>query len=419
MNKKIDIKKILTYLFMFLILLYPFNATIISIIYPNNTVCLFSVLVGMIGLFLVRKKYRITKQNMMILFITIMIAILTLINNHYWLEGRELTVILFTIYLFIPFIISSCENLEIPFCKVMKVFLYEHIIGTYFGIMFNNIYTAHVLPKICSGKAICTAIGNNYHGYMTGFTTHFSTNAIYLSISSLYFFSEILKKKNKKSIFLFILSLIALFTTGKRAHLIFTLLCCLIVYIAQKSKSIIKKYSKIIVVSLFAILLFVLLSKFIPEITNIIVRFETLIDKGNVLNGRSRLYDLAFNMWENHVLFGNGWGSFSYFYQTTLYSIGSMSYLDAHNVFLQLLCETGIIGFSIFTILILCMFVKSLRRLKKNEKSILNNFIFAYQLFFILYCFTGNPLYDPMCYVIYFITIGFVLSNKLKEGNAL
>ena len=417
-NKKISFTSIMQYVCMFLILLYPFNATIDTLIYPSNMICITSVVVGMMGLFFFKRKYVFKKRNIIILIVTVLILMATLINNFYWVEGRETRVLLFSLYLFLPFIISSNGELENVLKNTLKFFSYEHIIGTYIGIFFKEFYKNIILTKMCAGKTICVAIGNNYHGYMTGFTTNFSTNAIYLSIATLLLFSELIQNKNKKNLLLFLLSILALFTSGKRAHLIFTIFCCIALYIIKKSKNIIKKYAKLIVIGILSIILFIVASSYIPEITNIINRFELLIETGDVMNGRNELYELAFKLWDKNLLIGNGWGSFSYYYQYNLYTPGTLSYLDAHNVFIQLLAEVGIIGFVIFSAIMLGSLIKSMEIAKKENNNIIVNFNFLYQLFFLLYCFTGNPLYDPMCYVIYFITIGYTIIKISNEEEA-
>lgn len=412
MKTKINLRNIIIYLGLFLILLYPFNATIDTVIYPNSLVCLISVIFGLFCLIITKNKGGIKKKTAVTFAITVVIILMTLINNYYIIERRTLRVALFTAYLFLPFVFCLNEDLEKPLYNMLVFFSLEHIIGTFLQLFFNGFYTNSILPIICEGKTSCTAIGNNYHGYMTGFTTFFSTNAIYLSISTLLFYSEMLKNKNKKSIALFILSIIALFTTGKRAHLIFTIFCCLIVYLALKSKNIIKKYFKLLFFVVLSIFAFILLSRFIPEMTNIISRFEALIDKGDIMNNRSGLYQLAFDMWDKHLLFGNGWGSFSYFYELYIHNPLLLSYLDAHNVFIQLLCEVGLVGFIIFSSIMLLSLFKSSILSKKDIET--GTFIFSYQLFFLLYCFTGNPLYDPMSYVIYFALIGLTIIKNIK-----
>ena len=410
LNLRAILKNTYIYICLFLVFLFPFNESLFQIIYHNANSCLISVFMGMFGLLLLKGKNVFTKKSLLIFVITLFITLITLVNNYYIKEGRELKSLIYTIYLFLPFVIVDNEYIKKPFAHILILFSLEHIIGTYIGLMFKEYYKKSILPIVCANRVVCTAIGNNYNGYMTGFTSHFSTNAIYLSISSLLFFTFFINDKKKgKNTLLFVISMIALFTAGKRAHLIFTIFCCVVLYVMKNSKEQLKKYTKLIIALGVAVVIFIIAAEYIPEVNNIVLRFKSLSETGDLMNGRESLYNLAFRMFNNHLFIGNGWGSFSYYYQIELYRYGQVAYLDAHNVFIQLLCEIGLLGFALITSTILGIFIKSCKTLKKYNNDIIVDFCVAYQLFFILYCFTGNPLYDAPCYVLYFATIGLIL----------
>ena len=55
--------------------------------------------------------------------------------------------------------------------------------------------------------------------------------------------------------------------------------------------------------------------------------------------------------------------------------------------------------------------------IKTNNRILL--FAYAYQLMFLIYGLSGNPLYDIQCYSIYFIVIGIVLSLKMNSDISL
>lgn len=424
---KINIRKIFLYVSMFLVLLYPFNSSISNVIYKNNIICISSVILGMIGIVLFQGKNKISKNSILILGVTLLVMIMTLMNNYYLKNGQELRVAFYVLYLILPFLVSRSEDVLEAFCKVIPIFFIEHIIATYIGVLFKDFYVNNIIPIICNGRSLCVASGNVFHGYIPGVTSHFSTNAIYLSIASLFIYAKYLTKQKRVNLLFFVIAIVALFVAGKRAHLIFTILCCLFMYLYNKRSG--KIYNRIIKMmfgGVLAIICLMILSKFIPEILNVVNRFQSLIDNGDVLNGRDKLYNLAFSLWDRHLIFGNGWGAFSHYYQLTLYSYGEVSYIDAHNVFIQLLCEVGIIGFLFIVGIMLIILFKSFKLIKNDSfnniyNSIVLKFCFMYQIFFILYCFTGNPLYDPQCYVIYFMTIGFIiyLENKMKEANSV
>jgi len=417
---KVNLKELLINICFFFILLYPFNSTITNLIYPNIIVLILSIAIPLLCLFILALKKKINKKSLLVFTITIIASLFVLFNNYYYKDGFELKVIIYLLYLFVPLIIMQNEKYIDNFFKVIKIFLVEHITATFIALIFKGFYQASILPLICKDKVICTALGNFYHGYIPGLTTHFSTNAIYLSIAVLFFFILWMNKRKKSTLFFLVISVIALLVTGKRAHFIFSVICCLFLYLFDNKIKNKNKLIKIVFITLTGVIITLLLSNFIPEILNIITRFISLIDSDNLLNGRSELYNLALTMWEKKPILGTGWGAFSHYYQLNLYTIGELGYLDAHNVYLQLLCETGLIGFLFFTSIIFYVLVKTMKLLKNdksNSERKINalRFSLLYQMFFALYCLTGNPLYDPQCYVMYFISIGIFLALNKKE----
>ena len=97
--------------------------------------------------------------------------------------------------------------------------------------------------------------------------------------------------------------------------------------------------------------------------------------------------------------------------------------MNAHNVYLQLLCETGILGFLIFMSGAIELFVRTLKLLKKNIRDSFSIgskgtifFVLTMQIFFWLYSLTGNCLYDTM-FGFYSVSIGFVLGYLVQKKN--
>ena len=114
------------------------------------------------------------------------------------------------------------------------------------------------------------------------------------------------------------------------------------------------KYKKINIAGIaglgIAVLLLLLAaSRFVPPLQLIISRFLEL-GKDNSTTSRIRMWKLALEMFARHPLIGNGWESFKFEYYAKLSArTGSMyDYLDAHNVYLQVLAETGLLGFTLF-----------------------------------------------------------------------
>ena len=149
-------------------------------------------------------------------------------------------------------------------------------------------------------------------------------------------------------------------------------------------------------------------------------------------NGRSELYDCAWSMFYSNPLFGSGWGSYSKYVATT--SLGAMynnlgfTSMSTHNVYLQLLAETGIVGLALFLMPAAVTLIAAMRRSAAHRGGGLCGESFCLwacmgaQIFFLVYCFSGNPLYDPQCYIPYFMSCVGVfaicgIDAKRKDGE--
>lgn len=413
---KINLRKIIVNLCCFYILFYVFNISVISRILPSYEISTFLLVLSVVTLLFLGSIKRINKIQFITILITIIVLIFELNSNYYIKEGQSGNVVKFTLMLFLPFIIITNRFCLNSLFSIMNVFCAEHIIATFFAQFFKGFYQNTILPWIANGTHIM-AMDNFADGYNPGFTTHYSMNGMYLSFSTIYLFSKFLKNKESKYIIFTLFSIVALLFTAKRGHLIFTLISCIVLYFISNRERLPKKVIKFSFILLSALLIVLILSMFIPQILNVVTRIEDGIKEGNLLNGRQDFYDLTISMWKDHKILGNGWGAFSYNFQLYLYDENyGVEYLDAHNVYLQLLAECGIIGLLFFLGIMIYIYIFTFNLIKSKKYNLNDatlNFSMGYQTFFLLYCFTGNPLYDMQCYCIYFICIGITIKKYL------
>lgn len=142
--------------------------------------------------------------------------------------------------------------------------------------------------------------------------------------------------------------------------------------------------------------LFILIN-YVPALSTFINRFAETAEEGDVLLGRTKMWKIALDNFKMSPLVGIGWG---HFIKINIHA------WNAHNIYLQLLCETGIIGFSVYVFFfgyfLFSTMIKLIRCRQSLEDrcSISNNLMISLgiQVFFLLYGFTGNPLYDKEMY---------------------
>lgn len=115
--------------------------------------------------------------------------------------------------------------------------------------------------------------------------------------------------------------------------------------------------------------LFFILLLSIPQFSQIIISRVTTIFELGYGSNRERLlrWGTAILMFLRHPIIGNGYGSFALSYINNPELLGSTSrfQMGAHNEYLQLLAETGILGFSAWMWIIISFFIYGLRLVKK------------------------------------------------------
>lgn len=252
--------------------------------------------------------------------------------------------------------------------------------------------------------------------YRSGFTAHYSTNSIYLSLGLVCWCCGLVGRRKKarfKDSILGLILLLALFLTTKRGPLVASVAAVVISYLFVNRKKLTGTMFKTLAVAAIAVIAVGVFATFVPAVQATLERFIELSDDGTG-NGRSYLYECAWSMFHANPLLGCGWGTYSKYVATTslgaMYSNLGFSSMSAHNVYLQLLAETGVIGLISFVFpAFVSIFVAMHHSESQVEERLYGDSFCLWaclgmQVYFLIYCFSGNPLYDPQCYIPYFIS---------------
>jgi O-antigen ligase len=188
--------------------------------------------------------------------------------------------------------------------------------------------------------------------------------------------------------------LFALLLTGSRGALIG--LSCGILYLFFHAKVPIKtKIINALLAILLSIILFVYLLPLLPSAISQRFSMELLISTGG--SGRANLWKDAISMFLQKPLWGHGY---------SLYQSISLYDNAAHNIYIQLLVETGIIGVSLFL-----TFITSIIRISKAN-SILAGTIAV----LVASTFLGTLGY-PYFWLALFVPMIRILEEKEGENN--
>lgn len=329
--------------------------------------------------------------------------------------GDSKILILYFVNLFAMLCLANTMNWEQPFLKLFLFMTIPHAVATVSIFFVPSAYK--MIRPFISAKNIL------YEGYKTGLTGHYSTNAIYISCGLIVLGSVLISgiqssMQRKKTYCLLALFFFAILLTAKRGPLIFSIGALFITYLLIDFRRIASRTIKLIGIAILLIMAFYVAADFVPAISEFIQRFSS-----DGTSGREIMYALAISMFLRNPILGCGTGAYRVQYNMFLANDADHMYLNAHNVYLQLLCENGIVGLMLFllaAVLTLKKGIQLLRLFHFQGDGLREKWMTAsvsFQLFFLLYCLTGNPLYDSMMYTPYFIFCAFVYAVSIGVNN--
>lgn len=404
---KIRISKNRTIFVIFSIILVLFSTTgaLMDYILPNNVIrfLLFFVLFTIFLFYGFSSTRKVNSWN----FLFLVLMGLTFFNRNYYVETEVWFIVLLYPACLLLCLLSEKHGEWIhSYLKIAVAVYMIHAVCTVVFYFMPSLYLNHIVHLFPDMERRLIAWYND--GCMAGLTNHYSTNGMFLATGLIISISLLLKNHKKKicqyGMTLFIL--IALFLTGKRGHIVFALAAAFAGYyfytIDNKRTRLFKIVGILLGFSCLAVLLFILF----PAASNFIVRFQESIDAGNISNNRFMFWGLAWKLFQENIFLGIGWGQFQ------VQSTNILLYTaHVHNTYIQLLCETGLIGALIYYGWMISHIVSTIknfieiRRSDLKENDTINSqmmFSLCFQVFFLMYCLTGNPLYEREMFVPYF-----------------
>ena len=397
------------------LLFYPFNNTISNKILFTSLNPYIFIILG-VALLLPDIRRRVSKRVACLAAIEVLIIILILLNNE--LSGQYGHVVIQLAYLFILPILMNIDIDKKAVTISIIIFTAEHVLGTLYPIILPGVYENSFLPFICNASGgYCPASIAFHSGMNAGITGQSSTNGCYMAILAIFHASKYLAQKDKKSLLLTIATIVCLLVIGKRAHMLFVAVSLLITYITKNNHFSLSGFVKnnlrailIITLSLIGVLA---VSNTIPQVRSTIDRIAASKDSDDVTSRRGPLYELAILKWKEKPILGNGWGAYimASHEKFGISTYGS-DYMHAHNDYLEILCDKGIVGLAFYLVILVWILKKTYCA---RNGGYFNKFAFAYIIFYMLYSLTGTPLYIISNFV--FLLATLIIYRREDEKN--
>lgn len=376
----------------------PYN---LSYVLTNLT---FVVVIGIVVIY-----YRHVGFNWRVL--PVLLLFIVYCNKNYYYGAERINFILYGITLFMMLLALSGEGEWIKFyLKGATVLSMVHACATIVFRFVPSLYLGVVAPLY---PATYSRLVNWYaEGCMAGLAGHYSTNGMWLVVGlyasvALAFTSD--KEMFKRAIPSLII-LIAIMLTGKRSHLFFSIIVLYTLYYCYLSNDKRTRTVRMVAAALIVLLVGFIIILYVPSLGNAFSRFKESADNGDITNNRIYFWGLAIQLFNENPLLGVGWGRFQDYCEMYL------AYrAHAHNTFIQLLCETGVVGFAAYAgwmVTLLIVVIRQFTQVRKTSNDMVQLGMLAFslqmQIFFFLYCFTGNPLYEKEMFVPYFVSCAIV-----------
>lgn len=383
-------------------------------VFNSYILYIISLLVGCVILAISAKRMLVMEREPILLwYVAVIMIALSLAKNPFDIN----TFTDFVTFLACVFMCSMSGNNRNNFdrCfRVIKALAVYYAATVWIQVLFPSIYSFYLnlMPTNIQSQILSQQNGFAYTGFSSnlGFTAGHITAGILLLVTVF---------RNKRIEYYIELSFlfITLLLTGKRSTFVFLLIAITAIYFVSTVG--VKKISRIAIIALIALIMLAGLFIFQNQLSSVPV-FNRLIETINgirqgedISSNRTMIYLYAYSLFKENPILGIGWGHFR---RMTLGNITWVNTVEVHNIYLQLLCETGIIGFSIMMFSIVVHLIHAYKAVRyeivKNQMRqwrALLMFAFSYQVFFLLYGIVENALYDYNFLIMYFLSCAIII----------
>lgn len=135
----------------------------------------------------------------------------------------------------------------------------------------------------------------------------------------------------------------------------------------------------------------------------------------DITSGRTILWQIALSFFKDNPVFGIGWGHFKEYIPAFMGDLNNV-----HNNYIQLLCETGVVGFLLVMVPMILIFRETIRLIRVNKKKsnrepllmALNTTSYGMQISFFVLSFLDPCLYKLLFWPLFAIAVMFACCTE-------
>lgn len=375
------------------------------------------IIILFIGLccLLFRMKVKFERLSLMWGLYILNIAINIFYHREFDMVTIYYAILLFEIVLFAIFIKKDVCHYE----RILKYIILYGLFNALFVIIhyvMGNVFTSMYFNLLNEG-ARTTAENYIRLGHYFGFFIFPADPAGLIGITIFALLFKYMLSNNRKviyksKVFIFaILLFIPLLLTGKKGILFLTITTFIIIMLILYASK--KQWCKVLGFLLGIVVVFALLWNYITthQDNELFKRLNDFIYNlntgGNFDSNRLEVWGYAITAWRSKPILGIGWRTFS--------DITELIFGSGHEVncdYLQILCETGIVGLTLTLIPMIVMLYRTVFVCKKSIKDYSRDTNYKWiilcatfvQIFFVLYAAIEIPFYDYTFFTLYIIS---------------
>lgn len=330
---------------------------------------------------------------------------------------------IFDLYFFIlictSMVVTSCKKVNVKsalkiiislsICSIAAIIL-EMTVRNVFFTVFSPILSGENLLN----ERMRTQLGKGFRG-LSEFP-----NVISIAAAAILYYSvwEVDTRHRAKRIILFVISLFGIIASGERSNILLIPASATAVYALFEGKDKAMRIIKVVGILFALATAFVIFRRYLYGI-RLFQRFyntlDLLIAGEDYLSGRGNLRKVVISLWKRHLFVGNGW---FYFFYNNQGILAQDTYSHAHNFYLEILCDCGLIGLFLTLIPMTYSVIINIKSIytSSNELAPILKITLAMQIFFLTDSMFHVTFYNLNMLGLYFVFIMLMILASSKEN---